>query len=1135
MKKTLLITTLILSFASVRAQTVYYWTGSPGDSINITSNWNTVLDGSSSTRPLNTTTTDILVFDGSNLGSGFVNVVSTASISCAQLKFVNDAKVNFSRISSGTSTITIAGDAGEDFVIESGCALTVPLTSTGSLRFAMAAANTARVSGSLTFTTPQQVRFDNTTSGTKGSFVFTNGSSFTTNITSASSSYAFGSSSQSSEGWVVFQSGSNLFFDGGYSPVGSGTNFSAIDMQPGSTWHHRASNSITGFGNFFNRKNYGDVMVENNATLTAMGSVYSIQNLTVTAGSSFVTAATGQTVLLGNLMVDGSLTSPAGSTNALVLAGTGTQSVSGSGTIDVGGLIVASNANVVLNSNINIQNSASVYGKINFNNNKISGPGTFSAKSPATLPSLTGNSLAGNYFVSAVTGFNSSYVGSAIAGTGIAPNTVVVSYSTTSDSVYLSQPTTSIATGTSFTFTSPGATLETSNINAFDAASGSVVVTGTQTYQDGISYILNSATSKPFGISTASSATHVEVSNLTFNAPVTTNSSVYVRGNLQINSGKFTIRPLDTVYLLSTATILGGSYASKYIVTDVNTTTGAQGILKMGGIIGSRILPVGTNSNYLPITLTPASASDFAVAVFEGITDNGAPNGTALSSNQKLTKVNAVWNVNRVNGSGDAGVQVQWPPGLEGTAFTTFADSVLGVIVNQNPGWSLPVGTADNAANTASATLSSFGALGVGAKPPAQPFIFNPLPAKMYGDADFDPGAISLNTSSPIVYTSSNAAVATIVNSKVHITGVGSATITASQATDGFYPSASQSQPLTVSKANLTIKADDKSKPEGDPNPTLTVTYTGFANGETSAVLSTQPSINTTATTSSPAGTYPIVVSAATAANYNITFVNGTLTVTPRQSQTITFNAPPVKTYGNADFAAGATSTNNTIPITYTSSNTSVATIVGSNIHIVGGGTTTITASQAGNAFYFPAQSVAKTLTINKANLAVKVADTVRNYGESNPPFVITYSGFVLGEIPAALTSQPTATTTATATTAPGYYPIVLSGGVSNNYNFVYANGTLTILPATGSEQPNMQAFMSGSNILTVRVFSASPDIADVILYDMTGKPVLKKNVFLPKGFITVNMSVSGLTSGLYSVVVNGQTVRLKKNVTIAR
>jgi len=65
-------------------------------------------------------------------------------------------------------------------------------------------------------------------------------------------------------------------------------------------------------------------------------------------------------------------------------------------------------------------------------------------------------------------------------------------------------------------------------------------------------------------------------------------------------------------------------------------------------------------------------------------------------------------------------------------------------------------------------------------------------------------------------------------------------------------------------------------------NPPLTCTMTGFVNGDTQASGTTgAPSLSTTATTTSPVGTYPITVTMGTLAakNYSFTFVNGTLTV----------------------------------------------------------------------------------------------------------------------------------------------------------------------------------------------------------------------------------------------------------------
>lgn len=91
--------------------------------------------------------------------------------------------------------------------------------------------------------------------------------------------------------------------------------------------------------------------------------------------------------------------------------------------------------------------------------------------------------------------------------------------------------------------------------------------------------------------------------------------------------------------------------------------------------------------------------------------------------------------------------------------------------------------------------------------------------------------------------------------------------------------------------------------------------------------------------------------------------VEQTLTVNPA-AQTITFDAIPTKAIGDVAFDLTATASSN-LPVSYTSSNTDVATISGSTVTIVGKGTTTITASQEGNNIYDVATAVEQILRVN--------------------------------------------------------------------------------------------------------------------------------------------------------------------------
>lgn len=88
---------------------------------------------------------------------------------------------------------------------------------------------------------------------------------------------------------------------------------------------------------------------------------------------------------------------------------------------------------------------------------------------------------------------------------------------------------------------------------------------------------------------------------------------------------------------------------------------------------------------------------------------------------------------------------------------------------------------------------------------------------------------------------------------------------------------------MTIAKVPLTVAADNKFKPPGFANPPLTVRYSGFVSGEGVGVLDVVPVVNTTATTNSPPGDYPITFTGGADLNYALTLVPGNLLVTSNQ------------------------------------------------------------------------------------------------------------------------------------------------------------------------------------------------------------------------------------------------------------
>jgi sugar lactone lactonase YvrE len=140
------------------------------------------------------------------------------------------------------------------------------------------------------------------------------------------------------------------------------------------------------------------------------------------------------------------------------------------------------------------------------------------------------------------------------------------------------------------------------------------------------------------------------------------------------------------------------------------------------------------------------------------------------------------------------------------------------------------------------------------------------------------PGRIVIN---PLVPLSDRSAVIKIY--AVEITGVGTVKLAANQAGNADYQAApAVTENIKVDPATLTVTANNVSVKYGEAYPIFTYSVTGFVNLDTQSVLSGKPDETTTAVRDSNEGSYPIKITEGTlkAANYNFTFVAGTLTIT---------------------------------------------------------------------------------------------------------------------------------------------------------------------------------------------------------------------------------------------------------------
>jgi hypothetical protein len=92
-----------------------------------------------------------------------------------------------------------------------------------------------------------------------------------------------------------------------------------------------------------------------------------------------------------------------------------------------------------------------------------------------------------------------------------------------------------------------------------------------------------------------------------------------------------------------------------------------------------------------------------------------------------------------------------------------------------------------------------------------------------------------------------------------------------------------------------------------------------------------------------------------------------------------------------------------------------------------------------------------KSLTATAGNKTILVGTAIPTGGAAAEFFTISYQGFIGEENAEDLDTPPDFTTTAKVNSKQGTYPITLKGGLDNNYAYVFARGTLSIVGLAGS------------------------------------------------------------------------------------
>ncbi|MCA1747550.1 MAG: hypothetical protein LC655_07620 [Bacteroidales bacterium] len=322
-----------------------------------------------------------------------------------------------------------------------------------------------------------------------------------------------------------------------------------------------------------------------------------------------------------------------------------------------------------------------------------------------------------------------------------------------------------------------------------------------------------------------------------------------------------------------------------------------------------------------------------------------------------------------------------------------------------------------------------------------QTITFDPLPEKTYGDEAFELTATA-SSGLEVSYTSSNTEVATISGKTVTIVGAGAADITASQEGDGVYdPAPEVTQTLTVSPKNLLITANDIAKEyDGLEEETFTVSLDGLVYDEGVEDLSGELTFSGSAIGAKDVGDYVIIPGGLTSNNYNITFVNGLLRITQKgllisaTSKNKDYGAPdPVFTAFYLGFVAGED-----------------ASVLGGELSIVRDpgevvGEYALTTSGY-TSLNYNINYGSGLLFINPAPLQITVESAEKVYGQEDPDFSVTYSGFAFDEDETVL--EGTLVISREPGEDAGTYEIIASGLTADNYTVTFIAGELEITPA---------------------------------------------------------------------------------------
>jgi hypothetical protein len=258
---------------------------------------------------------------------------------------------------------------------------------------------------------------------------------------------------------------------------------------------------------------------------------------------------------------------------------------------------------------------------------------------------------------------------------------------------------------------------------------------------------------------------------------------------------------------------------------------------------------------------------------------------------------------------------------------------------------------------------------------PASPVVFGAAPATLTATGGGSGNAV-------VFATTSAPSICTVAGNLVTFVGVGTCNLTANQAGGGNYSAAPQvTASIVIGLAPQTITGFAPASPVvfGAPPATLTATGGGSGNPVVFATTSA-PSICTVAgsvVTFVGVGTCNLTANQAAGGNFAAApQVTASIVINPAASVITGFNPPPVVNLGTGPITLTATGAPSGVPIVFaTTSASSICTVSGNQVILVGQGNCILTANQAAGGGFAAAPQVTATMLIIAAAAQVPVLD----------------------------------------------------------------------------------------------------------------------------------------------------------------